>query len=39
MQTHPAVKESMAFGKPDPNVMEIITMVVVLNQRHEVGRL
>lgn len=37
MQRHPAVKESLAFGRPDPTVMEVITMVVVLNPGHKVA--
>ena len=36
MQRHPAVQESLAFGKPDNKVQEIITMVVVLNSGYEV---
>ncbi len=35
MQRHEAVKESLAFGRPDPRVQEIITMVVVLNPNYE----
>jgi len=31
-QTHPAVKESLAFGFPEPSVQELVTMVVVLNE-------
>jgi hypothetical protein len=31
-QTHPAVKESLAFGFPDPHVQEMVTLVVVLNE-------
>ncbi len=35
MQRHPAVRESLAFGRPDPRVQEVITMVVVLNDGYK----
>ena len=37
MQSHPAVRESLAFGKADYKVQEIITMVVVLNEGYSVS--
>ncbi len=36
MQTHPAVKESMAFGREDPTVQQLICMIVVLKPDFEV---
>ncbi len=37
LQCHPAVKESLVFGKPEPSVQELITAVVVLNPGKEVS--
>ncbi len=36
LQKHPAVKESLVFGQPDPKVQEIVTAVVVRNPGIEV---
>jgi len=36
-QTHPAVKESLAFGYPDPTVQEIVTLAIVLNEGYTVS--
>lgn len=35
MQRHPAVKESLAFGKEDPTVQELVSFAVVKNQGFE----
>lgn len=37
MQSHPAVQESLVFGRPDPTVQEIVSAVVVLNPGFNVG--
>jgi len=36
-QKHPAVRESLAFGYPEPSVNEIVTLVVVLNPGFDVN--
>ena len=36
IQEHPAVKESLVFGKKDPKVQELISAVIVLNENAKV---
>ena len=36
LQEHPAVKESLVFGKKDPKVQELISAVIVLNENAKV---
>ncbi len=38
LQRHPAVRESMAFGVPDPAVMEVVAAMVVANEGEEVRK-
>jgi len=38
LQEHPAVREAMAFGYPDPKVQELVTAVVVLNPGYDVSK-
>ncbi len=37
LQTHPAVRESLAYGVEDPKVMELVAMDVVLKQGCQVS--
>ena len=36
LQRHPAIQESLVFGRPNPETQEQVTAVVVLKPGHEV---
>jgi len=38
LQRHPAVREALVFGFPDPQVQELITAVVVPNTNFTVSK-